>query len=87
MWLRLAFGYDMASRPSGNRKASGSTTTWPPFLRRMHTEGAGPRSVRLPERLAPVVLADGAIVPPKAATIAPRRGGVIRSACPTLGPG
>jgi RHS repeat-associated protein len=55
------------------------------FLRSVHVEGAGPRSVRLPAGLGQVVHPDGSIGPAKAVTIIPRRDGVIRSAFPIPG--
>lgn len=57
------------------------------FLQGVHVEGAGPRSVQIPEGLGQVIMPDGTIVPARAATLVPSPGGLYKTAFPILGPG
>ncbi|WP_328606858.1 polymorphic toxin-type HINT domain-containing protein [Amycolatopsis sp. NBC_00345] len=57
------------------------------FLQGVHVEGAGPRSVQIPEGLGQVIMPDGSIVPARAATLVPSPGGLYKTAFPTLGSG
>ncbi|MFI1331226.1 hypothetical protein ACH4U7_14005 [Streptomyces sp. NPDC020845] len=56
------------------------------FLKKAHLEGAGPRSVRIPNGLGQVILPDGSIVPARAATIVPSPNGLYKTAYPVVGP-
>ncbi|MCF6524832.1 polymorphic toxin-type HINT domain-containing protein [Streptomyces sp. JJ36] len=56
------------------------------FLRDLHVEGAGPRSVRIPEGLGQVIMPDGSIVQARAATIVPSPNGLYKTSFPIIGP-
>jgi hypothetical protein len=52
----------------------------------MHIEGAGPRTVLLPEGMGQVILPSGKIVQARAATLVPGPNGYYRTAYPIIGP-
>ncbi|WP_406362754.1 RHS repeat-associated core domain-containing protein [Streptomyces sp. NBC_01579] len=56
------------------------------FLRSMHVEGAGPRSVPIPEGLGQVVFEDGTTVVARAALLVPSKNGLYKTAYPVFGP-
>ncbi|MFK4086134.1 polymorphic toxin-type HINT domain-containing protein [Kribbella sp. NPDC020789] len=56
------------------------------FLRGLHVEGAGPRSVRIPEGLGQVIMPDGSVVAARAATLIPSSSGLYKTGYPILGP-
>ncbi|GAB2873290.1 RHS repeat-associated core domain-containing protein [Streptomyces deserti] len=56
------------------------------FLRGLHVEGAGPRSVRIPDGLGQVIMPDGSIVQARAATIVPSANGLYKTGFPIIGP-
>jgi hypothetical protein len=56
------------------------------FLKGLHVEGAGPRSVRIPDGLGQVIMPDGSIVPARAATIIPSPNGLYKTGFPIIGP-
>lgn len=55
------------------------------FLRGVHVDGAGPRSVNLPAGLGQVVMPDGTVVQARGATIIPSSNGLIKTAYPIIG--
>ncbi|MGW0345911.1 RHS repeat-associated core domain-containing protein [Streptomyces anthocyanicus] len=56
------------------------------FLKGLHVEGAGPRSVRIPDGLGQVIMPDGSIVQARAATIVPSPNGLYKTGFPIIGP-
>ncbi|MFI8104012.1 polymorphic toxin-type HINT domain-containing protein [Streptomyces sp. NPDC086023] len=56
------------------------------FLKGLHVEGAGPRSVRIPDGLGQVIMPDGSIVQARAATIIPSPNGLYKTGFPIIGP-
>ncbi|NUV77831.1 polymorphic toxin-type HINT domain-containing protein [Streptomyces fungicidicus] len=56
------------------------------FLQGLHVEGAGPRSVRIPDGLGQVIMPDGSIVQARAATIIPSPNGLYKTGFPIIGP-
>ncbi|ODA69112.1 polymorphic toxin-type HINT domain-containing protein [Streptomyces sp. AVP053U2] len=56
------------------------------FLKGLHIEGAGPRSVRIPDGLGQVIMPDGSIVQARAATIIPSPNGLYKTGFPIIGP-
>ncbi|HEY9388889.1 MAG TPA: polymorphic toxin-type HINT domain-containing protein [Mycobacteriales bacterium] len=56
------------------------------FLKSVHVEGAGPRSVRIPDGLGQVIMPDGTIVQARAATVVPNRNGLYKTSFPIIGP-
>lgn len=56
------------------------------FLKGLHVEGAGPRSVRLPDGLGQVIMPDGSIVQARAATVVPSPNGLYKTGFPIIGP-
>jgi hypothetical protein len=56
------------------------------FLREVHVEGSGPRSVRIPDGLGQVIRPDGSIVPARAATLVPGKNGLYKTGFPIVGP-
>ncbi|WP_437014106.1 polymorphic toxin-type HINT domain-containing protein [Streptomyces sp. enrichment culture] len=56
------------------------------FLKGLHVEGAGPRSVRIPDGLGQVIIPDGSIVQARAATIVPSPNGLYKTGFPIIGP-
>ncbi len=56
------------------------------FLRGLHVEGAGPRSVRIPDGLGQVIMPDGSIVKARAATVIPSPNGLYKTGFPIIGP-
>ncbi|WP_459246770.1 polymorphic toxin-type HINT domain-containing protein [Streptomyces youssoufiensis] len=56
------------------------------FLKGLHVEGAGPRSVRIPEGVGQVIMPDGSIVKARAATIVPSPNGLYKTGFPIIGP-
>jgi RHS repeat-associated protein len=56
------------------------------FLKGLHVEGAGPRSVRIPDGLGQVIMPDGSIVQARAATIVPSPNGLYKTGYPIIGP-
>ncbi|WP_456095347.1 polymorphic toxin-type HINT domain-containing protein [Parafrankia elaeagni] len=56
------------------------------FLKGLHAEGVGPRSVRIPDGLGQVIMPDGSIVQARAATIVPSPSGLYKTAFPIIGP-
>ncbi|WP_375792311.1 hypothetical protein [Streptomyces rhizosphaericus] len=56
------------------------------FLKGFHVEGAGPRSVRIPDGLGQVIMPDGSIVQARAATIVPSPNGLYKTGFPIIGP-
>ncbi|MFI6939412.1 polymorphic toxin-type HINT domain-containing protein [Streptomyces sp. NPDC050418] len=56
------------------------------FLRGLHVEGAGPRSVRIPDGLGQLIMPDGSIVQARVATIVPNRDGLYKTGFPVPGP-
>lgn len=56
------------------------------FLKGLHVEGAGPRSVRIPDGLGQVIMPDGKIVQAGAAIIVPSPNGLFKTAFPITGP-
>lgn len=56
------------------------------FLRGIHVEGAGPRSVQIPEGMGQVIMPDGSIVQARAATVVPSRNGLYKTGFPIIGP-
>lgn len=56
------------------------------FLKGLHVEGAGPRSVRIPDGLGQVIMPDGSIIQARAATIVPSPNGLYRTGFPIIGP-
>lgn len=57
------------------------------FLRGVHVDAAGPRSVRLPSGLGQVIGPDGSIVQARGVTIIPSPNGLIKTAYPIVGLG
>ncbi|MFJ7997949.1 polymorphic toxin-type HINT domain-containing protein [Streptomyces sp. NPDC096310] len=56
------------------------------FLKGLHVEGAGPRSVRIPDGLGQVIMPDGSIAQARAATIVPSPNGLYKTGFPIIGP-
>ncbi|WP_267890144.1 polymorphic toxin-type HINT domain-containing protein, partial [Streptomyces sp. NRRL F-4489] len=56
------------------------------FLKGLHVEGAGPRSVRIPDGLGQVIMPDGSIVQARVATIVPSPNGLYKTGFPIIGP-
>ncbi|MEU8350746.1 polymorphic toxin-type HINT domain-containing protein [Streptomyces sp. NPDC048845] len=56
------------------------------FLKGLHVEGAGPRSVRIPEGMGQVIMPDGSIAKARAATIVPSPNGLYKTGFPIIGP-
>ncbi len=56
------------------------------FLKGLHVEGGGPRSVRIPDGLGQVIMPDGSIVQARAATIVPSPNGLYKTGFPIIGP-
>ncbi|MFE5940320.1 polymorphic toxin-type HINT domain-containing protein [Streptomyces sp. NPDC056470] len=56
------------------------------FLKGVHVEGAGPRSVRIPDGLGQVIMPDGSIVRARSATIVPSPNGLYKTGFPIIGP-
>ncbi|MBB6569978.1 hypothetical protein HPO96_08075 [Kribbella sandramycini] len=56
------------------------------FLKSVHVEGAGARSVRIPDGLGRVIMPDGSIVPARAATLIPSSNGLYKTGYPIIGP-
>ncbi|MEV0635021.1 polymorphic toxin-type HINT domain-containing protein [Streptomyces sp. NPDC050619] len=56
------------------------------FLQGLHVEGAGPRSVRIPDGLGQVIMPDGSIAQARAATIVPSPNGLYKTGFPIIGP-
>ncbi|MYR57315.1 hypothetical protein GTY54_14115 [Streptomyces sp. SID625] len=55
------------------------------FLKGLHVEGAGPRSVRIPDGLGQVIMPDGSIAQARAATIIPSPNGLYKTGFPIIG--
>ncbi len=56
------------------------------FLKGLHVEGAGPRSVQIPEGMGQVIMPDGSIVQARAATVVPSPNGLYKTGFPIIGP-
>ncbi len=56
------------------------------FLKGLHVEGAGPRSVQIPEGMGQVIMPDGSIVQARAATVVPSPNGLHKTGFPIIGP-
>jgi RHS repeat-associated protein len=75
------------ARSTGQQQGQWLDNDWATeFLKGAHVEGAGPRSIRIPDGLGQVIMPDGSIVPARAATLVPGPGGLYRTAYPILGP-
>nr|WP_234340660.1 RHS repeat-associated core domain-containing protein [Streptomyces sp. NRRL F-5630] len=56
------------------------------FLKGLHVEGAGPRSVQIPEGMGQVIMPDGSISQARAATVVPSPNGLYKTGFPIIGP-
>ncbi|MBT2472814.1 hypothetical protein J7E97_34440 [Streptomyces sp. ISL-66] len=56
------------------------------FLKGLHVEGAGPRSVRIPDGMGQVIMPDGSIVQARSATVVPSPNGLYKTGFPIIGP-